>query len=109
MVFCHWFLAHVDGFWPSRDGRPNTLRASKGPSKNYVTAWRGEGVNDFVTYGYVYFELEGGILWNNYVTVDTILELKEHFLGFLVHYKTMRMKFIVQIYPVHIAKDELLV
>ena len=32
----------------------------KGPSKNYVTARGGEGVDDFVTYRYVYFEGEGG-------------------------------------------------
>ena len=38
-----------------------------------------------------------------------ILELKEYFLGFLVHYEIMRMKFMDQISPVHIAKDELLV
>ena len=38
-----------------------------------------------------------------------ILELKEYFLGSLVHYKIMRMKFMDQISPVHIAKDELLV
>ena len=34
----------------------------KGPSKNYVNARGGEGVEDFVTYRYVYFEGEGGIL-----------------------------------------------
>ena len=33
---------------------------SLGPSKNYVTARGGEGVDDFVTYRYVYFEGEGG-------------------------------------------------
>ena len=32
---------------------------------------RGEGVDDFVTYRHVYFEGEGGILWNSYVTADT--------------------------------------
>ena len=32
----------------------------KGPSKNYVTARGGEGVDDFVTYRYVNFEGEGG-------------------------------------------------
>ena len=32
---------------------------------------RGEGNDDFVTYRYVYLWGEGGILWNNYVTVDT--------------------------------------
>ena len=46
----------------------------KGPSKNYVTARGGEGVDDFVTYRYVYFWGEGGILWNSYVTVDTKFE-----------------------------------
>ena len=34
----------------------------KGPSKNYVTVREGEGVDDVVTYRYVYFEGEGGIL-----------------------------------------------
>ena len=38
-----------------------------------------------------------------------ILELKEYFLGSLVHYKIMRMKLMDQFSPVHIAKDELLV
>ena len=39
-----------------------------------------------------------------------ILELKEYFLGsLLVHYKIMGMKFMDQNFPVHIAKDELLV
>ena len=33
-----------------------------------------EGVNDFVTYRYVYFEGKGDILRNNYVTVDTKFE-----------------------------------
>ena len=45
-----------------------------GPSKNYVTAKGGEWVDDFVTYRYVYFEGEGGILRNNYVTADTKFE-----------------------------------
>ena len=31
-----------------------------GPSKNYVTARGGEGVTNFVTYRYVYFEGVGG-------------------------------------------------
>ena len=34
----------------------------KGASKNYVTARGGEGVDDFVTYRYVYFWGRGGIL-----------------------------------------------
>ena len=29
--------------------------APKGPSKNYVTARGGKGIEDFVTYRYVYF------------------------------------------------------
>ena len=33
----------------------------QGPSKNYVTARGGEGVDNFVTYCYVYFLGEGGI------------------------------------------------
>ena len=41
------------------------------PSKNYVVVRRSEGVNDFVTYCYVNFEGEGGILWDSYVTADT--------------------------------------
>ena len=32
---------------------------SKGPSKNYVTAREGEGVDDFVTYRYVYLRGRG--------------------------------------------------
>ena len=35
---------------------------------------RGEGVTDFVTYRYVYFEGGGGILWHSYVTADTQFE-----------------------------------
>ena len=35
---------------------------------------RGEGVTDIVTYRYVYFWGEGGILWNSYATVDTKFE-----------------------------------
>ena len=42
--------------------------------KNYVTARGKEGVNDFVTYRYVYFEGEGRILRHNYVTADTKFE-----------------------------------
>ena len=37
--------------------------SSKGPSKNYVTSRVGEGVDDFVTYRYVYFE-GGGVLYD---------------------------------------------
>ena len=33
-----------------------------GPSKNYVTPRGGEGVDDFVTYRYVYLRERGGIL-----------------------------------------------
>ena len=32
----------------------------KGSSKNYITARGGEGVDDFVTYHYVYFEMGRG-------------------------------------------------
>ena len=39
-----------------------------GPIQKLRNKWRGEGVNDFITYRYVYFEREGGILRNNYVT-----------------------------------------
>ena len=42
-----------------------------GPSKNYVTARGGEGVDDFVTYRYVYFERGGVIYEVIYVTADT--------------------------------------
>ena len=38
-----------------------------------------------------------------------ILELKEYFLCSLVHYEIIRMKFMDQDFPVHIAKDELLI
>ena len=41
-----------------------------GPSKNYVTAREGEGVDEFVTYCYVFCEGEGGILCNCYVTAN---------------------------------------
>ena len=34
----------------------------RGPSKNYVTSRGGEGVDDFVTYRYVYLRGKGGIL-----------------------------------------------
>ena len=33
-----------------------------------------EGVNDFVTYRYFYFEVEGDISRNNYVAADTKFE-----------------------------------
>ena len=43
------------------------------PSKNYVTA-RGEEVDVFVTYRYVYLEGGGGILRNSYVTANIQFE-----------------------------------
>ena len=36
---------------------------NKVPSKNYVTARGDEGVDDFVTYLYVYFEGERGVFY----------------------------------------------
>ena len=39
-----------------------TKANTKGPSTNYVTTRGGEGVDDFVTYRYVYFEGEGANL-----------------------------------------------
>ena len=36
---------------------------AKGPSKNYLTARGEEGVNDFVTYRYVYFEGGGRVFY----------------------------------------------
>ena len=39
------------------------MGAIKGPSKNYVTSRGGEGVDDFVTYRYVYLRGRGGIFY----------------------------------------------
>ena len=45
-----------------------------GAIQKLLNGQRGEGVDDFVTYRYVYFEGEGGILWNSYVTADSEFE-----------------------------------
>ena len=50
---------------------PTTL--SKGPSKNYVAVRVGEGVEDFLTYRYVYFEGEGVLYEKSYIAADTQL------------------------------------
>ena len=68
------------------------------------------GGNNFFTYRYVYFEGEGGILRNKYITADTKSEnIKEYFLGFMVRYKIIRMKFMDHIPPSNIDKDDLLI
>ena len=61
-------------FWRTEYGKsfhPRTL----GAVQKLRNGQRVEGVDDFVTYRYVYFwGGEGGILWNSYVTVDTKFE-----------------------------------
>ena len=46
----------------------------KGAIQKLRNIQRGEVVNNFVTYRYVYFEGEGGILQINYVTADIKFE-----------------------------------
>ena len=48
------------------------MDAKYGVVQKLRNSQRGEGVADFVTYRYVYFE--GGILWHSYVMADTQYE-----------------------------------
>ena len=46
---------------------------TKGAIQKLRNSQRGEGVDDFVTYRYVYFEEEGGILQHSYVMASVKL------------------------------------
>ena len=62
------------------------------PSKNYVVVRRSEGVNDFVTYCYIYFGGGGYFIKQLRNSRHKILELGDLFLACLVRCKIIRMK-----------------